>query len=65
MLLLLPFDESISQGFLTLEKAIRAETKFNFASFGANSDDNDWLVACYGWLLRWLVTRLVATVKLV
>ena len=42
MLLLLPFDESISQGFLTLEKAIRAETKFNFASFGANSDDYDW-----------------------
>ena len=52
MLLQLPFDESISQGFLTLEKAIRAESKFNFASFGANSDDNDWLVGyqvgCYG-----------------
>ena len=56
MLLLLPFDESISQGFLTLEKAIRAETKFNFASFGANSGDNDWLVACYvGWLPGWLL----------
>ena len=53
MLLLLPFDESISQGFLKLEKAIRAETKFNFASFGANSDDNDWLVGC--------LLRLVAT----
>ena len=37
-----------------LEKAIRAETKFNFASFGANSDDKR-LVGC---LLR-LVAMLV------